>query len=132
VFFLTVRSTRLAEWLVCALLGSLFPDIDIKSKGQKIFYGALFMLAFVLLIKKQWRILAYVGIVSIIPLLVEHRGLFHRWWFLIILVVSGAYGMIMLYPHEAQRIWYDAGFFLLGIASHLYLDMGFRKMFRMR
>src|SRR5438309_2217826 len=31
------------EWLLFALAGSLFPDIDIKSKGQKYFYFDYFV-----------------------------------------------------------------------------------------
>jgi len=31
------------EWLLFALAGSLFPDIDIKSKGQKYFYYVIFL-----------------------------------------------------------------------------------------
>ncbi|MGC2310143.1 MAG: hypothetical protein WA432_00805 [Candidatus Babeliaceae bacterium] len=32
------------EWLLCTLFGALFPDIDIKSKGQKLFYALLLVI----------------------------------------------------------------------------------------
>jgi hypothetical protein len=42
----------IAQGLLFCLLGALFPDIDVKSKGQKIFYSILLCLLFWLLYKK--------------------------------------------------------------------------------
>ena len=43
--FHTKSFITLTEWLLCTLLGSLFPDIDTKSKGQKLFYRFTFLIA---------------------------------------------------------------------------------------
>jgi len=121
----------LAEWLLCTLLGSLFPDIDTKSKGQKIVYCGLFVAALVLLFLQKFVILAYLGFAALVPLITNHRGLFHKLWFLVLLMFFMSGGMLMVYPHHYYRICTDSGFFLIGIISHLWLDFGFVRMLRL-
>src|SRR3989304_1078376 len=67
----------LAELLGCALLGSLFPDIDTKSKGQKIFYCMMLILLLYFFIQGRRIPLAMAAIVGTMPLIVRHRGVFH-------------------------------------------------------
>src|SRR6185436_8940620 len=73
----------LLEWFVCALAGSLFPDIDTKSRGQKYFYSLLFIVFIGLLMLKRFKLIALISCLCTVPLLVNHRGLLHRPWFLI-------------------------------------------------
>jgi hypothetical protein len=73
----------LAEWFGFLLLGSLFPDIDTKSKGQKIFYVTLLFLMIYCLINKYTALFILLSFVGLAPLLVHHRGLFHNPWFII-------------------------------------------------
>jgi len=65
------------EWLLFTLAGALFPDIDIKSKGQKYFYHFIFLLFIVLAIKKRYTMITFCSFIILIPLLVRHRGFFH-------------------------------------------------------
>ena len=120
----------LAEWLACTLLGSLFPDIDTKSKGQKIVYCGLFAAALMLLCLQNFVMLAYLGLAALVPLVTNHRGLFHKLWFLVLVVCAGAAGIVMLYPYASSRIFTNALFFLVGVISHLWLDLGFVRMFK--
>jgi membrane-bound metal-dependent hydrolase YbcI (DUF457 family) len=120
----------LAEWLLCALLGSLFPDVDVKSKGQNIFYVALFIGSLILLYQQRYVTLSYIAIVALIPLITRHRGLLHRFWFIILAIAGSAYALASWYPALSSRIYIDAGFFLIGAASHLYLDLGLKRMFK--
>lgn len=120
----------LAEWLICTLLGSLFPDVDVKSKGQNIFYVVLFIGALILLVQQRYVTLSYVAVLAAIPLITRHRGLLHRFWFIIIAVAGSAYAIAHWYPNLSSRIYVDAGFFLIGAASHLYLDLGLKRMFK--
>src|SRR5438445_6777467 len=46
------------EWLLFALAGSLFPDIDIKSKGQKYFYYVIFLFFIILSVRQRFEILS--------------------------------------------------------------------------
>lgn len=118
------------EWLLCALAGALFPDIDIKSKGQKLFYWVLLLIFVFLMLRKHFEILAVLSIVAITPLLVKHRGVFHRLWFVVSVPALAAFCLSMYVPTYASIIFFDTIFFIAGAISHLWLDMGFKKMFR--
>lgn len=122
-----------AQWLGCALAGSLFPDIDIKSKGQKYFYWLiLFGLAYLIFLeRRRFEWLAALSVVSVIPMLVRHRGLFHRLWFVILFPLSVWLGISIYFPAFSQPVLFNILFFIAGAISHLWLDMGLRRMMRM-
>jgi hypothetical protein len=116
--------TTALELLGCCLLGSLFPDIDIKSKGQKIFYRLIGAILCFLLLQKKLIMGAFVGLVSTIPLLVRHRGIFHNPFF----IIAGAGAFIIIVnqtnsPYAVGLSW-DIVFFTLGALSHVALDRG--------
>jgi|SRR5579872_3439636 hypothetical protein len=120
----------LAEWLGFCLAGSLFPDIDTKSKGQKYFYRGVLLALIFLAYKKQFDILAWVCIVSITPMLVKHRGLFHRIWFLIGMPLLLWYMICIEFPCYRAQLFFDVIFFIAGSLSHVWLDVGLRRMLR--
>ena len=70
------------QGLVFCLLGALFPDIDVKSKGQKVFYSLLLILLLYLLYHEKYCMFIVMSFLAIIPILVRHRGIFHHLWFL--------------------------------------------------
>lgn len=118
------------EWLGFTLAGALFPDIDVKSKGQKYFYWVLLLLFLVLINQRRYALLAIVSVLSVTPMLARHRGLFHKIWFVVgapflLWVVMRAY-----FPHMASTLFFDTAFFVLGALSHLLLDLGPRRMFK--
>lgn len=121
---------QLVEWFLCVVAGSLFPDIDTKSKGQKIFYSMLACAMVICVINQQLTILAGIALAAMLPLLSNHRGIFHRLWFVMLLVGLASGALIIAYPAEQQRVLYDAGFFVVGVVSHLYLDVGLKNMIR--
>lgn len=120
----------LLEWLMCALAGSLFPDIDTKSKGQKYFYSTLFIMLIGLFVLKRFKLIAIVSCCCMIPLLVNHRGLFHRPWFLIGLSFMLAFIGCRWMPTCADAFACNALFFIVGALSHVFLDVGLVRMFR--
>jgi hypothetical protein len=126
----TVKISHVIEWLACALAGALFPDIDIKSKGQKYFYWVIFILLVGLAIQERLDLFMVVSIGAIIPMLVRHRGLFHNLWFLIALAGGFWIFFSTQFPFLSQRLFSDILFFLAGVISHLWLDRGFRRMIR--
>src|SRR5271154_4379661 len=71
------------EWLGFCLIGSLFPDIDIGSKGRYVFYRIFLILLLIFLLRRNTMALCLLGVLMLLPMLVNHRGLFHRWWFVI-------------------------------------------------
>lgn len=118
------------EWLAVCLLGSLFPDIDIKSKGQKVFYWILLFLYAYLYMRRHLTMLGILSIVGITPMLVKHRGVFHKWWFIIALPFGLAFIAASYFPCYKGMIFFDTLFFVAGALSHLILDFGLKKTFR--
>lgn len=132
---------------VVALLFGLWPDVDITSKSQKIFYSVLFVLNAVLIfIFKFYFAAALLGLFAMLPILSKHRGWTHSRITMILLpslflvipiyveYPSWGIGRVELpdlidslikwerLPHVLQDglVFYLAG--LVGYASHLYLD----------
>ncbi len=126
------RFTTLLEWLLCALAGGLFPDVDIKSFGQKLLYRILFVLSILCVIQKDFFTLALISTLGLAPLLVKHRGIFHNLWFLCLLSGSTVGAAYMYRPSSATIVLFDVLFFMAGALSHLWLDMGTRRMLRLR
>ncbi|CAN5132638.1 hypothetical protein BH09DEP1_BH09DEP1_7570 [soil metagenome] len=116
------------EWLLFCLLGALFPDVDIKSKGQKIFYWIVLLLGTFLLFRKRGQALVILGALAIFPLLVRHRGIFHKLWFIILVPIVVAWLACSCLPACSTIIFYDTLFFIIGAISHLWLDLGWRRL----
>lgn len=121
----------LAEWLGFCLAGSLFPDVDTKSKGQKYFYRGILLALIILAYMKHLDILVWVSIISITPMLVNHRGLFHRIWFLIGVPLLLWYVICLQFPCYKGQLFFDVLFFIVGSLSHVWLDVGLRRMLRL-
>lgn len=119
------------EWFLFSLAGSLFPDIDTKSKGQHFFYWIMFGLLLYLTYMHKWRTAVYLSILSMVPLLVHHRGLFHNTLFNIMFPLVSAFIVGRYVPACNQRLIFDACFFIVGALSHLWLDLGIRRMLRL-
>ncbi len=62
-------------WL--AILFALFPDVDIKSRGQVLFYRIFFVLDLLLLIQKFYVEAALLGFLAMLPIISRHRGWTH-------------------------------------------------------
>ena len=63
---------------VVAVLFGLWPDVDIKSKSQKIFYTVLFALNVVLIVFFQKYLeSALLGLFAMLPIMSKHRGWTH-------------------------------------------------------
>lgn len=121
---------HLANEIAClslTLLGALFPDVDIKSKGQKIFYYLALFVAIICFAKRAWSSLAWLGIMCFFPLAVHHRGPMHNPYVLIATpwLVGKALGK--LFPTLLTLSPLYSVFFIAGALSHLLLDFGLRK-----
>lgn len=121
----TVWTPAFAAVCFClCLLGSLFPDIDIKSKGQMVFYKLLAMAIGFAIFSKEWETLSVLSLLSTIPLMLRHRGATHHPWFLILLAFTLAF---LLNRHAGIDTKYTtimAFFFGVGAFSHIILDRG--------
>jgi hypothetical protein len=117
------------EWLFCALAGSLFPDIDIKSKGQKYFYHIILILFIILACKQRFVVITCLSFIVIVPLLTKHRGIFHSSVFLIVFPISVWLLMSCIFTHVSRLLFIDTMFFIAGALSHILLDFGCARLF---
>jgi membrane-bound metal-dependent hydrolase YbcI (DUF457 family) len=107
---------------MACLLGSLFPDIDTKSMGQRIFYMILAMLTFSSIIAKQWVVLLSIIPVVLLPFLVRHRGITHRLLFVILAPLLIPLIVSICTPEFYILAWLVYAYFVSGALSHLALD----------
>ena len=131
---------------VVAVLFGLWPDVDIKSKSQKIFYKVLFVLNVVLIVfLRRYLESAVLGLFAMLPIMSKHRGWTHAkvtmillpGVFLLIPIYAGypawqsggdlvdQFNALQNWDHLSSAIlsglpFYVAGF--IGYATHLYLD----------
>jgi membrane-bound metal-dependent hydrolase YbcI (DUF457 family) len=134
IFFLYKQVTLFVgiELLICLLLGALFPDIDTKSQGQKLFYRLLFVVLLLLFIKQKFFEIAFFALLAFLPLLVKHRGLFHNIWFVSFISFIPYFYCSLWMPSYCPILLWNTVFFVIGIITHLWLDLGFRRMIRIR
>ena len=130
-----------------ALLFGLWPDVDIKSKSQQIFYTVLFLLnTSLILFLQRYLEAALLGLFAMLPILSKHRGWTHSKLTMILLpCVFLVIPIYVEYPNwragseeladlfdslvnwkglpdtlRSGLTFYLAG--LIGYASHLHLD----------
>lgn len=120
----------MVEWLLFTLAGALFPDIDIKSKGQKYFYYVIFLFFIILAVRQRYEMLSCFSFVIITPMLARHRGVFHSPRFIVAMPLILWIMVSMSMPQVSKQFFFDMLFFMIGALSHLWLDFGTRQMIR--
>jgi len=120
------------QWFFCAILGSLFPDVDIKSQGQMLFYHIMAPTLLFLWWQQQMALFVWISFLALLPVLANHRGLFHRPWFIMIVSGGAAYLCGQSYPHYQKILFINALFFTIGAFSHIYLDRGVTRLKKRR
>jgi len=110
------------EWLLFTLAGALFPDVDVKSRGQKYFYYLVFIIFIILICQNNHHTVACLSVIAITPMLVRHRGIFHNIWFLIMISVGCWMLFSMLFPPLTKPLLINTLFFIVGCISHVALD----------
>ena len=141
-----IAPLKIVGCFAIAVLFGLWPDVDIKSKSQKIFYSVLFASNVVLIVFLQKYLeSALLGLFAMLPIMSKHRGWTHAKITMILL--PGVFLLIPIYSaysewtrdgniadiFNALAEWdglmdalrsgtpfYVASF--IGYASHLYLD----------
>jgi len=120
----------LLQWLASCLLGSLFPDVDTKSKIQKLFYTGMLMLFVMLTMHGNIKAFIAASFIGLLPLLVNHRGIFHKPLFVCAIALTTSTLIASYMPDLSFIAYSNAGFFLVGALSHIWLDMGLKRMMR--
>ncbi|NDV23454.1 metal-dependent hydrolase [Desulfovibrio sp. JC022] len=110
---------------VLCVLGALFPDIDTDSKGKRIFYSGMLLLALSLIYLERFKWAAYLGVLAMLPGISAHRGWTHTWWAMLLVPMPMLILPYYLYgqPFPTLLPYYVA--FATGYFSHLLLDRKF-------
>ncbi|MBC8214335.1 MAG: metal-dependent hydrolase [Candidatus Marinimicrobia bacterium] len=77
-FFFVPSAMEIVIYTAIAIMFALWPDVDIKSIGQKLFYTIFFITDVVLVFYFQdYKSAAFFGLLIILPILAKHRGWTH-------------------------------------------------------
>jgi LexA-binding, inner membrane-associated putative hydrolase len=117
-----VSMLTMIEWFFCMIAGSLFPDVDIKSKGQKYFYRGMVFLFLYIAFRGSFCGLLLCGSVSFLPVLVRHRGIFHSITFMLIIALGAGFIAGFCTQTMFMPLWYDIVFFVMGAIVHIVAD----------
>jgi len=115
--------------IIASMLGGLFPDIDIKSKGQQLLYAIVIPLLIAALLAKKVVFSILLSGLCIIPPLLPHRGITHHLWFSF---SAPAVGPFLVYMYCPEHLMFTIDlycFFVVGALSHLVLDYGPKTLF---
>ena len=120
------HALELVFLLSLCLLGSVFPDVDIKSKSQRLVYRIVLFGMIVLLVARKVEAAALLGVYITLPLVVKHRGWTHSRWAAFVIPIP----LLMtfsIYVHEIDFKIILSGVpyylsFLMGYLSHLAMD----------
>ena len=143
---MSVDPIKVVGCFAIAVLFGLWPDVDIKSKSQKIFYTVLFVLNVVLIVfLRKYLESALLGLFAMLPIISKHRGWTHAK--VTMLLLPGVFLLIPIYAAHPE--WHSGDTFLgafnalleweelpsivltgmpfyvasfIGYATHLYLD----------
>ena len=117
-----VSHVTFVEWFLLTELGALFPDVDVNSKGQKVFYSMLILSLVILAIFHAWMAFCIIAFLSFFPIVSRHRGLFHKWWFLLLITLGVGIILKSYFPSHQNIVLWDMLFFATGVFSHILLD----------
>jgi len=107
-------------WL--AVIFALFPDVDIKSKGQLLYYRLFFLLDLVLLVAGRFEEAALLGFLALIPIISKHRGWTHTLWAMVLIPLPILAGpMYLSKTTTTEGLPYYLGA-VAGYLSHLLAD----------
>ena len=117
---------------VVGMLFSLFPDVDTNSKGQGIFYWAIFLLDILLIYAGALQAAAYLGLIAMLPVLSHHRGWTHSKWAMFVIPLPL---VIIPYLYSEKVLAFSLvlyGAAVVGYFSHLLLDGLIWRKFRIK
>lgn len=114
-----------------SLLGSLFPDLDVSSKIQRLFYFCVIGAFIGFLLAHQWNLLLTTAGLALIIGVLRHRTILHHPLFLTLLPLPFIY-YLSNNNFSTTSTLFPSLFFVIGAWSHLLLDFGLPKSFKKR
>lgn len=130
-FPISLKINTLISWFIALLLGSLFPDIDVISVGQKFFFYFIFVTTVIVILLQEWNLLFFLGLAAFFPLCIRHRGIMHHPLFVITTPLLIPVAINYYQPAFFNGIIIITLFFIAGAMSHLILDFGLVKVIKL-
>jgi len=127
-----IQNLSIIGGLGLALLGSIFPDIDVPSRMQTIFYRSMIVVLITTLIFKLWKLFIGASALSCIILFIRHRTITHQIWFLITFPLALLFLIKNKTSFSLNLLMFFYACFVLGALSHILLDFGIKRLFRRR
>ena len=122
-YFIVPTLKEIIIYSAIIIMFSLWPDIDIKSIGQKLFYTIFFVTDLILIfVFKEYKLASYFGLLIILPILAKHRGWTHSRITAILLPTPLLFVPMVIYGSEIFDgiPYYCAA--VTGYFSHLFFD----------
>jgi len=122
-YFFVPSAMEIVIYAAIAIMFSLWPDVDIKSIGQKLFYSIFFLTDVALIFYfKELETAAYFGLLIILPILAKHRGWTH--WRSTAILLPVPLMLAPMYMYGGTLLegapYYCAA--VTGYFSHLFFD----------
>lgn len=122
-YFFVPSAMEIVIFAAIAIMFALWPDVDIKSIGQKLFYSIFFITDVVLIFYfKELETAAYFGLLIILPILAKHRGWTH--WRSTAILLPVPLMLAPMYMYGGTLLegapYYCAA--VTGYFSHLFFD----------
>ena len=118
---ITVSYIQNAACGLSTFLFALFPDVDTKSTPSKYFYGGLIIVLVAMFYYKMHIAAHAIAIISLVPQITKHRGLFHN---KLTALIIPAYSFLLVYFNyidiQFAVALYVSG--VIGYYTHLLLD----------
>lgn len=109
---------------LCAILGSIFPDIDTTSKAQRLFliFSSVVLLSSIVF--QVWFIFLNFSFITVVVMLLKHRTITHSFYFLFSLSILLILFSTFVFQSLSTGAILSAMGFAIGAFSHLLLDFG--------
>jgi len=121
-YFYQPSVLEIVIYIALACMFSVWPDIDIKSHGQKFFYIIFFITDVFLIIQKEYEIASYFGLIIILPILAKHRGWTHSIPAMVLIPSPLLFYPVIIHGSIDISGIYFYGAAVTGYFSHLVLD----------
>lgn len=115
---------ELSICFVLCIIGAMMPDVDIKSKSQKVVYTVLILTDIALILFRYYRAASILGLLAMLPMITAHRGPFHS---VVAAIIVPIPALIIPFILAGDLNYKNLGVsyyiaFLLGYLSHIVAD----------
>ena len=104
------------------VLFGIFPDVDINSRAQNMFYSIFFLIDVWLIWSGNFEEAAYLGLLAMLPVISKHRGWTHSKLAMVLVPLP-----ILIFPafDNPHDVWVGLPYYgaaVAGYFSHLFFD----------